>query len=319
MRLLSVTPDVALDRTLTVRGWRKAAIARTDQVLESAGGKGVNVARAAGTLGLAATIVGVLAGRTGEHIRTLAEAEDLDTRWVWLGQGQSRVCTILVDPDDPPATIICEAGPTLAENDWRQMVTRVRDEAAQSDVTTICGPLPAGIGASALGALLDTLMADGRALAVDSSGEALVEAIRRPIWLVKATHEALGEVLGKTLSTPESAVAAARPIVANGPRTLIITLGAQGTVCVRRDGAWWARPPEIRALSAVGSGDSLLAGVIASRLRGEQWPDPLRLGVACWAADTLTIGAGRLNPDDVTSLRSQVKLEEMEAHPTSIS
>lgn len=311
MRLLTVTPNVALDRTLTVPGWQKGSIARTDQTLTRAGGKGLNVARAADALGLAATAMAALGGPTGKHIEAVAEEEGLDAQWIWLEQGESRTCLILVDPDEPSATVINEVGPMLTADDWARLAALVRRTASQADVTAFCGSLPPGVSAAAFGTLLDDLMADGRALAVDISGEALAEALRRPLWLVKVNKQELGAAVGQDLSTPERAAAVARSIVSGGPRTVIVTLGAEGAVCARPDVVWWAEPPAIRSISPIGSGDSLLAGVIAGRLRGEEWPAPLILGVACGAADALTIGQGLIEPDEVTRLRERTTIRRL--------
>ncbi|HBY95956.1 MAG TPA: 1-phosphofructokinase, partial [Chloroflexi bacterium] len=205
MRLLTVTPNVALDRTLTVPGWRKGSIMRTDQTLARAGGKGLNVVRAANALGLAATAVGALGGPTGRHIAAEAEQEGLDTSWTWLDQGDSRTCLIVVDPDEPSATVINEVGPTLTANDWTRLAALVRQAAGQADVTAFCGSLPPGVSGGIFGALLDDLMADGRALIVDSSGEALTEALSRPLWLVKVNRKELSAALGEPLPSPSEA------------------------------------------------------------------------------------------------------------------
>src|SRR5690606_6653334 len=62
---LCITPNPALDRTLTVRGFTLGGVSRTGDVLLAAGGKGLNVARAARTLGAEAVCLGILAGHTG--------------------------------------------------------------------------------------------------------------------------------------------------------------------------------------------------------------------------------------------------------------
>lgn len=311
MRLLTVTANAAVDRTLTVPGWRKGEIARTDEILLRAGGKGLNVARAAASLGLAVTAVGLLGGATGEQIHALAAAEGLDTRWAWLEAGESRTCLILVDPDEPSATVLNEAGPTVTVRDWEQFAALTRLEAGRADVTAICGSLPPGVGGERLGAFLDALLAEGRAVAVDGSGGVLAEALRRPLWMVKANGEEFSAVVGQPVTTVESAVAVGRRLLSAGPHMLVVTLGEEGAVCVRPNDAWWARPPALRAVSTVGSGDSLLAGMVAGRLRGETWPKPLALGVACGTADALTIGGGLIHPNDVTAILEHTTVQRI--------
>ncbi|MBO9342578.1 MAG: 1-phosphofructokinase family hexose kinase, partial [Roseiflexus sp.] len=94
-----------------------------------------------------------------------------------------------------------------------------------------------------------------------------------------------------------------------GPRRVVVTLGAQGAVAVDAHGAWRARTPPVEPISPVGSGDAVLAGIIAVLHNGGALADALRMGVACGGANTLTVGAGRLNLDDVTRLHAATELE----------
>src|SRR5690349_15211786 len=86
--LLCFTPNPAIDRVLIAPGFRHAESVRVADARESAGGKGLNVARVARALGLPARVCGPLAGANGRRIATLAEAEGFDSRWCWLAEGE---------------------------------------------------------------------------------------------------------------------------------------------------------------------------------------------------------------------------------------
>src|SRR3954447_16596107 len=103
--ILCVTPNTALARTLIVPRLRPCAVHGAQQVLAAAGGKGVNVARAARTLGAAARCLGPLGGSTGRMVAELAAREGLDGAWTWIA-GETRTCTIVVDLAGGDATVI---------------------------------------------------------------------------------------------------------------------------------------------------------------------------------------------------------------------
>jgi 1-phosphofructokinase family hexose kinase len=311
MQLLTVTPNVALDRTLTLAGWQKGAISRTDQILVAAGGKGLNVARAALCLGLGVTAAGLLGGATGQMVARLAEAEGIEGRWMWLPAGETRTCLILIDQDEPSATVINEAGPTISPESWAELEALVVRESARADVTAFCGSVPPGIEPAAFGRTLDRLNDLGRALAVDSSGPTLREALHRPVWMVKVNHEELGLVLGQTLDTPEAVGQAARQLRAQGPRRVIVTMGALGAVCCTDEGVWWAEPPALPTISTVGAGDSFLAGLMVGRMRGNTWADALTMAVACGSSDAMSIGGGLIEPEQVSQLCDQVRCQRL--------
>ena len=63
----------------------------------------------------------------------------------------------------------------------------------------------------------------------------------------------------------------------------------------------------------MGSGAVLLAGFIAAWLESATPEDALRRAVAAGAASTLSVGAGRFDPEDLGRLLPGVRVEELTA------
>src|SRR4030065_306803 len=61
-------------------------------------------------------------------------------------------------------------------------------------------------------------------------------------------------------------------------RTAVVTRGREGAVAESDEGSWRSLAPRVRAVSAVGSGDAFLAGVVHSLSRGGSMEEALRLG-----------------------------------------
>jgi 1-phosphofructokinase family hexose kinase len=308
--LLSLTPNPSIDRLLLAPGFRHAEVLRVAEARASAGGKGLNVARVARTLGLPVRVCGPLAGMTGQQIEALARAEGFDACWSWLARGESRVCTLVTDQAAPDTLTLNERGPTMGAADWDALARLVEDEVARATVVAVSGSLPPGVAAEQLAALLRRL-ADRGAVYLDTSGDALAQALDLPLALLKVNAEELGQALHTPIATPEQARGAAARVQVHGPAAVIVTLGKDGAVAVGSGGAWLARSPQVAAISAVGSGDALLAGVAAGLARQHGLAEALRLGVACGAANTLTAGAGVLRMEDVARLREATTLTEL--------
>ena len=308
--LLCVTPNPAIDRVLLAPGFRHAESVRVAEAREAAGGKGVNVARVARSLGLPARICGPLAGANGRRIAALAAAEGFDTRWSWLAEGESRTCMLVIDQDAPDTLVINERGPSTSAADWDALALLVAAEAAQASAVAVSGSLPRGVPASRLAVLLRELSHHGPVY-LDTSGAALAMALDLPLALLKVNAEELGEALTTPITTPAEARAAAAHVHSRGPAAVIVSLGRAGAVAVDTSGAWMARSPEIAAISAVGSGDAMLAGAAAALAERGGLAEALRLGVACGAANTLAVGAGILHADDVARLRATTTLIEV--------
>ena len=80
----------------------------------------------------------------------------------------------------------------------------------------------------------------------------------------------------------------------------------------RRVRRFRALTPRLEAISAVGSGDTLLAGFIAARVEGRSTEEALRNAVAAGAVSTLEVGAGRFQPRELARISAEVRIEELE-------
>jgi 1-phosphofructokinase len=308
--LLSLTPNPAIDRTLIVPGFRAAEVTRVAEMHDVAGGKGLNVVRVARTLGVPVRACAPLGGASGRRIAALAEAEGFDGRWSWLEGGESRTCLIVLDPAVPDTLVINERGPQITADDWERLAALVRAEAAGATAVAVSGSLPPGATVEQLMALLRGLATSVPVL-LDTSGPALAAALDLPLALLKVNAHELGDALGAAITTPAAACDAAARVYACGPRAVIVTLGSDGAVAVGAGGAWWARSPDLPLISPLGSGDALLAGVAAAMLEQRPLEEALVMGVACGAANTLTIGGGVVRLEDIARLRAEIKPARM--------
>ena len=104
----------------------------------------------------------------------------------------------------------------------------------------------------------------------------------------------------------------------------IVELGARNVLITRESGCWAllrnerqatryrAAAPLVDPISAVGSGDVLLAAFVAARLDGRSDEEALRAAVAAGAASTLEIGAGRFEPREAGRLIGSVEVAQLE-------
>jgi 1-phosphofructokinase family hexose kinase len=302
--LLCITPNPALDRTLVIAGVRLGAIHRTDHVMLAAGGKGLNVARAAHTLGQPLHACAPLGGLTGQHVAHLAEHEGLTGAWNWRAAGETRTCTLVVDPEQDDATVFNEAGEPVTAEDWQRFHQTACAAAASAHLVTISGSLPTGVDPAVLAALIGDLQTHGTRVIVDTSGAPLSAALQAQPYGIKVNAHELGTALHQPVTTIDQAIQALHRVRAQQIALAVVSLGADGAIAASAAGICHARPPRQQIISSVGSGDSLLAGLATGLLRDAPLDQALALGVACGTADALTIGGGLIDPQEVARLRA---------------
>lgn len=295
--ILCITPNPAIDRTLVLPELRPGEVVRPEQVIISAGGKGLNVARALQILGGTARCYGPAGGHHGRMLAALAAADGLAAHWTDIAE-ETRVCTILVDRTSGLSTGIYERGEPLAPEAWARFAADVLRLAGACRLACICGSLPAGVPPQALGELVAALQAAGLPIWVDTSGPALEAALAARPAGVKVNHEEAGALLGRSIETPAAAAAAARALVAAGVGQAAITLGRRGAVLASQAGCWHAAAPAVEAVSAVGSGDAFFAGLLHGLATGAPPEAALCAGVAAGAANARHAGGGRFTREE---------------------
>jgi 1-phosphofructokinase/tagatose 6-phosphate kinase len=95
--IVTVTLNAAIDRTLTVPNFQPGHRHRASASLTSAGGKGINVARALKRLDAPVIATGLAGGRTGDRIIEELAGEALLNDFVRIDD-ESRTSSAVVDP-----------------------------------------------------------------------------------------------------------------------------------------------------------------------------------------------------------------------------
>lgn len=306
--ILCITPNPALDRTLTVSGYTAGGVFRPDEVNVKAGGKGINVARAVAALGGNALCAGFLGGYQGRYLASLAAAEGLNTRWIFVDHVETRICTILVDPATGQSTGIYEAGFDVSEANWHHLLDVLQPDLDNSCYISFSGSLPAASSLPHFSNMLHRLTASGHRVWVDTSGAALAEAARIPGIALKVNTDEISELLGEVIVTPEDSVHVARQLQQKTLAPVVITLGAMGAVWVDKARTYEARPPRVTAVNAVGSGDSFLAGLLLALEAAQAIPEAMRQAVAVGTANSLSVSGASFSLADVERLSQQVMI-----------
>src|SRR5699024_9918565 len=96
LMIVTLTPNPAVDVTYTVPRLSPGEVHRVQQVVESAGGKGVNVARVLAQLGRRVSCTGFLGGTAGETLEDLLIPAPVEQSWI-LVSGQTRRTVTVVD------------------------------------------------------------------------------------------------------------------------------------------------------------------------------------------------------------------------------
>lgn len=313
-RLVCVAPNASVDKIAAVDALRPGEIHRPEVLSVVAGGKALNVGRAAAAVGMPVVAVPVLAGHAGAWMADRLAADGIEARPVWVA-GETRECLSVLDRATGRLTEFYEAGPRIDEAAWATVEAVIEAAVAEDPAGTlvvVSGSLPLGAPADAHAQAMRIAREAGARAVVDVGGAALAAAVTERPWLVKVNTQEAAEATGLPQGGLAETLAMARALRDSGAAMAFVSRGVDGAVLVDAMGRGWriGPPPEVGPFS-VGSGDSLMGGFAAALAQGHAIPEAARRGAAVAAANALRPGQGRIDLEDVARLLPGITLEAL--------
>jgi 1-phosphofructokinase family hexose kinase len=315
--IVTVTLNAAIDRTLVVPNFQPGQRHRASVGFASAGGKGINVARALKRLGAPVVCTGLAGGRTGTLLVEELTNEGILNDFVRI-HGESRTSIAVLDPTSNAYTEINEWGPEVTEEELEILREKLAYLAQRAEFVVLSGSLPRAVDPGFYGQLVRELNRGQLLAVVDSEGEPLRLAVEAEPYLVSPNLQEAEALVGHEFVDDEDLVAGLDEIADLGARNVLITLERGCFALLREDRTELrirAEAPGMEPVSGVGAGDTLLAGFLAARVRGKPFDEAVRAAVAAGAASVLEAGAGRFDPREANRLAPLVQLEQLERVP----
>ena len=242
------------------------------------GGKGINVSFVLKQLGIPSVCLGFISGFTGNELENMLKQKELETDFVKLGKGNTRINVKIKGRD---ITEVNAQGPEISYADVAKLFEKL-DTLKDGDTLVLAGSTPKGYD-DIYENIMQKLKTKNVRFAVDTSGKKLLGCLRYKPFMIKPNIDELSEIAGKTLETEQDIIEAAKHLKSLGAVNVIVSMGKDGAVLVDEMGeVHRANPVKITPVSTVGAGDSMVAGFLAGTPEGYGYA--LALGNVCGAA-----------------------------------
>ncbi len=312
--IVTVTMNAAIDRTLTVPNFQRGQRHRASEGMTLAGGKGINIARALKRLGVPVVATGLAGGGNGTRIVEDLTAEAILNDFVRIEE-DSRTSTAIVDPAGGTYTEVNEWGPRVQAQELDMLLEKLIYLSRGADYVIFAGSLPRGIEDGFYAEAIRELNRRGVLTVLDSAGEALRLGAQAEPFLVSPNEREAEALVGQEFHDDDDFLGGLEAIAEVGARNVLITRESGCWALLRSEREprrYRVLAPRIDPVSAVGSGDVLLAAFIAARLEQRSDEEALRFAVAAGAASTLELGAGRFEEREAGRLVSGVEVAQLE-------
>lgn len=315
-RVVTLTLNPALDLTVRADRWQRGEVNAGQDLHQTAGGKGVNVAsiladwsRTGPGETLSVTATGLLGQDNAAPFEALLRDKGVTDAFVRV-PGATRVGIKLVDGAAQETTDINLPGLSATPDTLTELGAVLTRLGADADVVVLAGSLPPGVPADHYATLTAGLRRAGVFVALDTSGPALNAALAAPVLpdLIKPNIHELEAALGRRLQGDAEILAAARTLLERGARIVAVSQGERGALIVTDAGAVFARPPRITVVSTVGAGDAMVAGLVSAHISGLSPEDAARRATSFSAGSITRLGPHLPDPAALAALAAQVEV-----------
>lgn len=288
--IYTVTFNPAIDYVVHADDMQVGAVNRSRQEEVYFGGKGINVSVVLHELGLASKALGFVAGFTGEAIEQGLRADGIETDFIHLEKGFSRINVKIKSGEE---TELNGQGPEIPEDKLRQLFDQL-EQVQDGDTIILAGSIPASLPADVYEQILRHLSGKQVRAVVDATRDLLVNVLKYKPFLIKLNNFELGEIFGVPLKDDvDEIVRYAGKLQEMGARNVLVSMAGDGAVLLDENGGVHACGVcKGTVKNSVGAGDSMVAGFVAGCETGD-YDYALKLGTATGGATAFSEGLAK--------------------------
>ncbi len=297
----TITLNPSLDYIVKVDDFKAGHVNRTSEENIYPGGKGINVSIVLKNLGVKNRALGFVAGFIGEEIEKLVADHGVDSDFIKLEKGMSRINVKLKSKEESE---INGMGPDISKVDIEKLYKKL-DTLKAGDFVVLAGSIPSTLPDD----IYETIMKDFQHkeinFVVDATKDLLLNVLKYKPFLIKPNHHELGEMFNVELKNKEEIIIYAKKLQEIGARNVIISMAGDGAILIEENGEITiSDTPKGTLVNSVGAGDSMVGGFLAGIAEDKNIKEAFKMGVATGSASAFSEGLA--TKDKVEELLKQL-------------
>lgn len=295
--IYTVTFNPAIDYVMRLPELKTGLVNRSENEEIYFGGKGINVSIILNELGIKTKALGFSAGFTGTAIEQGVTDQGIETDFVRLESGCSRINVKIKAEQE---TEINGQGPEISDEAIELLFEKL-DKINVGDTLVLAGSIPNTLPENIYEKILERLSGKEIRFVVDATKDLLVNVLKYKPFLIKPNNHELSEIFGAEIKTNEDIVKYAKQLQEKGAVNVLVSMAGNGSILVDENGkAHIMGVPDGKTVNSVGAGDSMVAGFIAGYTEKQDYRYALELGTASGSATAFSEGLAK--KDDIYRL-----------------
>lgn len=308
--ITTVTLNVAVDKAYVIGDFRQGEVMRVVKCTNTAGGKGLNVAKVVKLCQEEVLATGFVGGHAGAYVEDMLRAQNVDSEFVHI-DGETRSCINILAADGS-STEFLEPGVPVSEEKVTEFLTKFEHVIEKSEVITISGSVQQGVPTDIYAQLVRMVQQQGKKVILDTSGKLLEAGIQACPTMIKPNSDEIEALLGISINNTNELIEGAKKLQKSGITYVAVSLGKDGAVIVTKDGVYQGMPPKITPVNTVGCGDSMVAAFAVGLARNYNVEECLKYAISVASANALTMETGNYKEEDRERIFAEVTVQTIE-------
>lgn len=298
--IYTVTFNPAIDYVVHTDNMKTGSVNRSSKEEIYFGGKGINVSWVLSELGIKSKALGFVAGFTGKAIENGIKAKGIETDFVHLEKGFSRINVKIKSSEE---TELNGQGPVITDEAIKELYSKL-DKLEDGDTLILAGSIPNTLPSDIYEKILEYISSKDIKIVVDATKDLLLKVLKFRPFLIKPNNHELGEMFGIELKTNEEIIKYARRLKDMGAVNVLISMAGDGAILIDKDdNVHTCGVCKGKVKNSVGAGDSMVAGFVAGSVDGD-YEYALKLGTASGGATAFSDGLAK--KDEIFRLLEQL-------------
>lgn len=303
--IYTLTLNPSIDYVIDVENLELGKVNRTSKDFKFPGGKGINVSRILGNQKVDNIALGFLGGFTGNFIEDNLNSLGIKTQFIKV-KGDSRINVKIKSNEE---TEINGAGPMISAENLESLFNRL-DQLVEGDILVLAGSIPSTLPKDLYLQIQKRVSKKNVKVVVDTSGKALLEAIKNKPFLIKPNNHEIEEIFDVKINSEKELIKYGKDLVSLGAENVIISMAGDGALLITKDGVFKGNAPKGEVKNSVGAGDSLVGGFLAKYVETKDLITSFKNGIASGSASAFSLDLALA--EDVNKLLPIIKIETYE-------
>lgn len=306
--IYTITFNPAVDYVIHTDEVKLGATNRSNSEEIYFGGKGINVSIVLSELGIKSKALGFVAGFTGKAIEDDIKKKGIETDFVHLNEGNSRINVKIKSLTE---TEINGQGPKISDEAIEELFSKL-NKLKDGDTIVLAGSIPSTLPSDIYEKILKMLSDKKIKAVVDATNDLLVNVLKYKPFLIKPNNHELEEIFGVKLDTTEQIAEYAKKLKEMGAKNVLVSMAGDGALLLDENGKTHICDVcKGKVTNSVGAGDSMVAGFIAGSINGD-YEYALKLGTATGGATAFSKGLAE--KEKISQLLKQLDTDKTEVN-----